>query len=127
MLRMIPGGSLNAATAWVESHVLAIAGWAERRPPAMWRALAFAVVILLSTKALFDSSIVIDGQRYFWLDDDQMISMRYARNLARGHGAVWNPGEFVEGYTNPLWTLIMAGVHLLPIDDAHTSVVMRGI
>ncbi len=37
-----------------------------------------------------------------------MISMRYAANLAHGHGLTWNPGERVEGFTNPLWTLVMA-------------------
>ncbi|MFT5443747.1 MAG: arabinofuranosyltransferase, partial [Myxococcota bacterium] len=29
-------------------------------------------------------------------------------NLAMGHGIVWNPGEYVEGYTNFLWVLILA-------------------
>src|SRR5690242_17979411 len=38
---------------------------------------------------------------------DAFISMRYARNLALGHGPVFNPGERVEGYTNFLWTLIL--------------------
>ncbi len=33
-----------------------------------------------------------------------MILMRYAYNLAHGNGLVWNPGERVEGITNPLWT-----------------------
>jgi len=37
-----------------------------------------------------------------------MISMRYAWNLSHGLGLVWNPGEYVEGYTNPLMTLLMA-------------------
>ena len=41
-------------------------------------------------------------------DDDQMISMRYARNLVEGHGLAWNPGERVEGYADPLQTCVMA-------------------
>ncbi|OLE55082.1 MAG: hypothetical protein AUG51_05485 [Acidobacteria bacterium 13_1_20CM_3_53_8] len=40
--------------------------------------------------------------------DDAFISFRYADNLARGWGLVWNEGERVEGYTNFLWTLLMA-------------------
>jgi arabinofuranosyltransferase len=40
--------------------------------------------------------------------DDSYISYRYAHNLASGQGLVFNPGEHVEGYTNLLWTLIMA-------------------
>jgi hypothetical protein len=61
------------------------------------------------------TSFIAGGQRYYVLFDDAMVSMRYAWNLAHGHGAVWNPGEYVEGYTNPLWMLYMAFWHLLPI------------
>jgi hypothetical protein len=49
-----------------------------------------------------------DGRVGFVLFDDAMISMRYARNLVEGRGLVWNPGQFIEGYTDPLWTLVMA-------------------
>lgn len=35
--------------------------------------------------------------------DDAYITMRYARNAADGLGLVFNPGERVEGYSNPLW------------------------
>lgn len=41
--------------------------------------------------------------------DDSYISFRYARNLVRGHGLVYNVNERVEGYTNFLWTLAVAG------------------
>jgi len=40
--------------------------------------------------------------RSFWLDD-AFISFRYALNLAQGLGPIYNPGEWVEGYTTPLW------------------------
>ena len=40
--------------------------------------------------------------------DDAYISFRYARNLSRGLGLVYNAGERVEGYTNFLWTLLLA-------------------
>lgn len=40
--------------------------------------------------------------------DDAFISFRYAENLARGHGLVFNVGERVEGYSNFLWTLLLA-------------------
>ncbi|MFQ5608360.1 MAG: hypothetical protein ACE5GA_10465, partial [Candidatus Zixiibacteriota bacterium] len=42
-----------------------------------------------------------------WVCDDAFISFRYAKNLADGLGLVFNAGEYVEGYTNFLWTLIM--------------------
>jgi hypothetical protein len=41
--------------------------------------------------------------------DDAYISYRYAQNLVDGHGLVYNIGERVEGYTNFLWTLMVAG------------------
>jgi arabinofuranosyltransferase len=40
--------------------------------------------------------------------DDAFISFRYAVNLAHGFGLVYNPGERVEGYSNFLWTVLMA-------------------
>jgi hypothetical protein len=89
--------------------------------------LAFGVSVLgyFFLFSAYRCSIVIDGVRYFWLDDDMMISMRYARNLAHGNGLVWNVGERVEGYTNFLWTLFMAVVHVFPVPDATTSLVVR--
>lgn len=50
---------------------------------------------------IYQTSFIVNGDRYFVLFDDAMISMRYARNFAEGNGLVWNPGETpVEGYTN---------------------------
>jgi hypothetical protein len=40
--------------------------------------------------------------------DDAFISFRYSENLAAGQGLVFNSGERVEGYTNFLWTVLMA-------------------
>lgn len=40
-----------------------------------------------------------------FIQDDAFITYRYARNLARGEGLVFNSGERVEGYTNFLWTV----------------------
>jgi hypothetical protein len=68
-----------------------------------------ACFVVWASLFIYQSSFVgIDGRRYFCLIDDAMISMRYAWNLSHGFGLVWNPGEYVEGYTNPLMTLLMA-------------------
>ncbi len=40
--------------------------------------------------------------------DDAYISYRYANNLVSGHGLVFNEGQYVEGITNLLWTLMVA-------------------
>lgn len=58
-----------------------------------------------------------------WILDDAFISFRYARNLVEGAGLTFNPGgEIVEGYTNFLWTMIIAGglaVGFEPVLMAH--------
>jgi hypothetical protein len=70
-----------------------------------------AVSAAFSAVFIWRASSTHGGPR-FTLFDDAMISMTYGRNLARGAGAVWNAGQpAVEGYTNPLWTLYMAGLH----------------
>jgi arabinofuranosyltransferase len=40
--------------------------------------------------------------------DDTFISLRYSENLSRGFGPVFNHGERVEGFSNPLWVIILA-------------------
>lgn len=40
--------------------------------------------------------------------DDAFISFRYAKHFEQGAGLVFNTGERVEGYTNLLWTLLVA-------------------
>ena len=51
-----------------------------------------------------------------FINDDAFISFRYADNLVRHGELVFNPGERVEGYTNFLWTILMAGVLSLGLD-----------
>jgi len=48
--------------------------------------------------------------------DDAFISFRYAENLARGNGLVFNVGERVEGYSNFLWTVLLAIPAWLRVD-----------
>jgi hypothetical protein len=56
---------------------------------------------------------LLDRKIYCTLFDDGMISLRYARFASEGYGLVWNVDSYVEGYTNPLWTIIMIGIHLV--------------
>lgn len=39
--------------------------------------------------------------------DDDFICFRYARHLLQGDGLVFNPGERIEGFTAPLWVLLI--------------------
>ncbi|HEX9809266.1 MAG TPA: glycosyltransferase family 39 protein [Alphaproteobacteria bacterium] len=43
-----------------------------------------------------------------FVQDDAFILFRYAQNLVDGRGLVWNPGEYVQGYTSLAWVLIVA-------------------
>jgi arabinofuranosyltransferase len=89
-------------------------------------ALFVALFLLYAALFIYRTSFVVGAERYFSLFDDAMVSMRYAKNFASGHGLVWNPGGLrVEGYTNPLWVLFMAGVHLLPLAASKTSLVVQ--
>ena len=60
-------------------------------------ALIVATAVLLPHARLFD-----------FVTDDAYISFRYARNLALSGELVFNLGERVEGYTNFLWTVMLA-------------------
>ncbi len=43
--------------------------------------------------------------------DDSWIHFQFARNIARGDGFAFNPGQPTAGSTAPLWTLLLAGVY----------------
>ncbi len=82
--------------------------------------------VLYGCAFIYRSSFVVAGVRYFTLLDDEMISMRYASNLAHGLGLVFNPGgDRVEGFSNPLWVLYMALLHLLPVSPPKMSLLVQ--
>lgn len=70
---------------------------------------------------IYRTTFEINGEIYFSLFDDEMVSMRYAKNLVLGNGLVWNIGERIEGFSNPLWTLYMSFWHLFSLPDRLTS------
>lgn len=90
---------LPAASPWMlgGAALLALLVWRTSSPRWTWFVGAAAAVVGL-----------IRAHQRPSLFDDAYISMRYAQNLLDGHGLVWNVGERVEGYTNFLWTLILA-------------------
>jgi arabinofuranosyltransferase len=48
-----------------------------------------------------------------WLSDDAFVAFRAAANLTNGHGLVSNPGERVQAFTSPLWTLAFAAIYVV--------------
>ncbi len=59
--------------------------------------------------------------------DDTYIFLRYAENLARGHGPVFNVGERVEGYTSPLWLLCLGLLGKLHLDLVSGARALSGL
>jgi arabinofuranosyltransferase len=73
-------------------------------------------------------TVLINGWVFRFLPvDDSFISYRYAVNLARGDGLVYNVGERVEGYTNLLWVLLLSAGAWLGADPVRLGTVLGGL
>jgi len=60
--------------------------------------------------------------------DDAYISYRYAQSLLEGHGFTFNPGQYVEGFSNPLWVLITTALlFIFQVKDPHTLIQFVGL
>ena len=61
--------------------------------------------------SLFVLFVLIYGffcMRYWTtIRDDTFIYYRYVNNVLAGNGPVFNPGEYTEGYTSPLWLIVL--------------------
>lgn len=87
-----------------------------------------SIYFLYGLTYILKNSNLINGERYYCLLDDAMISMRYAKNFVTQGKLAWNPGDIpVEGFSNPLWVGIMAFVHLLPLDTKLIPLVVQCI
>lgn len=63
-----------------------------------------------------------------WFIEDAAISFAFARNFMEGEGLVAFPGgEPVEGFSNPLWTLLMAGAWGLGLPPWATAKVLGAL
>lgn len=62
----------------------------------------------LALAAAFAALLVAEQWRVTPQVDDAYIAYRYAANAVAGHGPVFNPGEWVEGFTSPLFTALVA-------------------
>jgi hypothetical protein len=62
-----------------------------------------------------------------WTCDDAFISYRYAKHLIEGQGLVFNPGERVEGITNPLFTLMVAGLMAAGLEPRFASMALGAV
>lgn len=65
-------------------------------------------VALILSLALSSLVLCAHSLLFNFVTDDAFISFVYAKNLVQHGALVFNVGERVEGYTNFLWTLIVA-------------------
>src|SRR4249920_1270831 len=91
--------------------------------------MAFPMSFGFSSKQVFRACtaaalllMLLNGIGHSWVNDDAFISFRYAKNLVEGRGLVYNTGERVEGYTNFLWTVIIAAGMGLGIDPVTLAI-----
>ncbi len=71
--------------------------------------LVIQILILLIAIAIF----VYQAKSYNFVQDDSYITYRYAKNIIKGLGPVFNPDERVEGYTNFLWLMLLSSLGIL--------------
>ena len=62
-----------------------------------------------------------------FVTDDAYITFVYARNLARHGQLVFNLGERVEGYTNFLWAVLLAGFMKIGLSPELVSRVLGAV
>ena len=81
----------------------------RRRPLLLSRIVPWLLLLL--------AVVTFVGRSYSlrFVQDDSYITYRYARNVVRGYGPVYNPGERVEGYTSFLWMMTLAFLGTLGI------------
>ncbi len=95
-------------------------------PPIRWyiHVVIWAAVLLVFAGFLW-TELRHNARPGFPLDDP-WIHLTFARNLAQGWGFAYNQGEPVAGSTAPLWTLVLALLHLFT-HNAWTMVILAKI
>lgn len=68
--------------------------------------------------------VLLSSSIWLYTVDDAFITYRYARNLAAGDGAVFNPGDPVEGFTSPLWLGVATVAETLTLPPEHACKVV---
>lgn len=83
------------------------------------------LVVLLFIVALYLGHYLVFVWPQPYYIEDSAISFAYARNLVEGEGLVPYPGgERVEGYSNALWTFLLAGWYVLGVSPWWSAKVM---
>lgn len=57
-----------------------------------------------------------------WMTDDAYFSFRSVDNFIHGHGLTWNITERVQGFTHPLWVLLLSAFYFFTREIYLTSI-----
>jgi arabinofuranosyltransferase len=60
-----------------------------------------------------------------WVCDDAFITFRHVANCLAGYGPVFNVGERVQGFTHPLWFLLLLAA--APVFSVYSAAVAAGL
>ena len=72
--------------------------------------------------------VLVGAWTYRWVQEDAFINFRIIGNLLAGHGPVYNVGERVEVYSDPLWLFLLAAIHgVLPFTSLEWTSVVLGL
>ncbi|PKL78653.1 MAG: hypothetical protein CVV25_10715, partial [Ignavibacteriae bacterium HGW-Ignavibacteriae-4] len=76
---------------------------------------------------VFSTLLALKSAYYLpYMADDALITYRYAQRLLDGFGLTWTEGIPVEGYSNLLWTLLIAAFGKLGF-ELHTVATVMGV
>jgi hypothetical protein len=81
------------------------------------RIICYRLAIITSVIICILLAVLFNSRSY----DDPFITYRYAENIHRGLGFVYNPGERIQSTTTPLFTLLLAVLSSLWGDLPHLA------
>jgi arabinofuranosyltransferase len=84
----------------------------------IWSVLAVALVAVVLAESWL---------KFYSYQDDAFIFFRYADNVLRGNGVVFNPGERVEGFSSPLWLALLVGCGAVGLAPVHAAGILGTI
>ena len=90
--------------------------WASGRSSAVIQVIVLTAVIgFVTVKYFFTRHYTTPFGNTWGVADDVYITADFARTLAHGGGPVWYEGApRVEGFSSPLWVLVLSVLHLNP-------------
>ena len=74
---------------------------------------------------LLAASALALGAARVWVADDAYITFRHINQLLAGNGLTYNTLEHVEGFTHPLWAVLLCGFGWLGAPISGAAVAMN--